>query len=91
MILYPLEVKRQLVSVDAAQGRAAKLAREIIQRRCHRPPDLDTLTCAVEVTMFDLRPFRQVAWIQEDGTKVWIIEAEQPLPHGWRRRQRLRR
>jgi hypothetical protein len=83
VILYPLEVKRMLATVDTAKGRAVKLAREIIQRRCYRPPDLDTLTCAVEVTRFDLRPFREVAWIQEVGTKVFITEAEQPLPHGW--------
>jgi hypothetical protein len=42
--------------------------------------------------MFDLRPFREVAWIQDDGTKVWIVEAERPLPFGWAwRRQGLRK
>lgn len=47
------------------------------------PPDLDALICNVEVTMSDLRPFADVAWTLEDGTKVWITEAEQPLPWGW--------
>jgi hypothetical protein len=37
----------------------------------------------MEVTLFDLRPFSGATWIQEDGTKVWITEAEQPLPFGW--------
>jgi hypothetical protein len=69
--------------VDTAKGRAVQLARQIIQRRGYLPPDLDTLACNVEVTMFDLRPFRQVAWIQEDGTEVWITEAERPLPSDW--------
>jgi hypothetical protein len=82
-ILYTLEVKRQLATVDPAKGRAVKLARRIIRRDCYRPPDLDTLHCTVEVTSFDLRPFAEVAWTLDDGTKVWITEAEQPLPFGW--------
>jgi hypothetical protein len=83
VVLYPLEVKRQLATLDAATARAIELARQIIQRRCYRPPNLDALTCTVEVTMFGLRPFREVAWIQDDGTEVWITEAERPLPFGW--------
>jgi hypothetical protein len=82
-VLYPPEVKRQLATLEAATGGAVDLAHQIIHRRCYRPPDLDTLACDVEVTMFDLRPFREVPWIQEDGTKVFITEAEQPLPYGW--------
>jgi hypothetical protein len=83
VILYPLEAKRQLATLEAATVRAIELARQIITRRCYRPPDLDALTCNVEVTMFDLRPFTDVAWIQEDGTKVFLTEAEQPLPSDW--------
>ena len=83
VVLYPPEVKRQLATLEAATARAVDLARQIIQRRCYRPPDLDTLTCSVEVTMFDLRPFRDVAWTLEDGTKVFLTEAEQPLPSDW--------
>ena len=83
VILYPLPVKRQLATLEAASARAIELARATIQRRCYRPPDLDTLTCTVEVTMFDLRPFTDVAWIQDDGTKVFLTEAEQPLPSDW--------
>jgi hypothetical protein len=83
VILYPPEVKRQLATLEAAKARAAELARQIIQRRCYRPPDPDTLACSAEVTMFDLRPFADVAWIQEGGTKVFITEAEQPLPSDW--------
>ena len=83
VILYPPEVKRMLGTVDTAKGRAVKLAREIIQRRCYRPADLDTLTCTVEMTLFDLRPFADVAWVLEDGTKVFLTEAEQPLPSNW--------
>ena len=82
-VLYPLEVKRRLVTLDTAKGRAVKLARRIIRRDCYRPPDLDTLACSVEVTMFDLRPFTDVAWIQDDGTKGFLTEAEQPLPSDW--------
>jgi hypothetical protein len=33
------------------------------------------LARTVEVTLFDLRPFAEVAWTLEDGTKVWIVEA----------------
>jgi hypothetical protein len=83
VVLYPLEVKRRPVTVDTAKGRAVKLAREIIQRRCHQPPDLDALTCNVEVTLFDLRPFAEVAWTLDDGTEVFLTEAEQPLPSDW--------
>jgi hypothetical protein len=83
VILYPPEVKRQLATLEAATARAIDLARQIIQRQTHRPPDLDALRCAVEVTRFDLRPFAEAAWTQEDGTKVWVVEAEQPLPFGW--------
>jgi hypothetical protein len=74
---------RELATLDAASARAVQLARQIIQRRGYLPPDLDTLACNVEVTMFDLRPFREVAWIQEDGTEVWITEAERPVPSDW--------
>ena len=57
-----------------------ELARQILQRRCYRPPAVDGHACTVEVTMFDLRPFADVAWIQEDGTKVFLAEAERPRP-----------
>ena len=83
VVLYPLKVKRQLATLEAATCRAIELARQIITRRCYRPPDLDALTCTAEVTMFDLRPFTDVAWIQDDGTKVFLTEAEQPLPSDW--------
>jgi hypothetical protein len=83
VVLYPPGIKRQLATLEAASARAVDLARQLIHRQCYRPPDLNTLTCNVEITMFDLRPFSEVAWIQEDGTKVWIVEAEQPLPFGW--------
>ena len=82
-ILSPLEVKRQLATLEAASARAIELARQIITRRCYRAPDLDALQCSVEVTMFDLRPFADVAWIQDDGTQVLLTEAEQPLPSDW--------
>jgi hypothetical protein len=83
VVLYPLEVKRQLATLEAATACAIELARQIITRRCYRPADLDTFQCTAEVTRFDLRPFVDVAWIQEDGTKVWLTEAEQPLPSDW--------
>jgi hypothetical protein len=83
VILYPPEVKRQLATLENATRRAIELARQIITRRCYRPPDLDTLACFVEVTLFDLRPFTDVAWTLEDGTKVFLTEAEQPLPSDW--------
>ena len=69
--------------METASGRAIELARAIINRQCYRPLDLDTLTRTVEVTMVDLRPFADVAWIQEDGTKVWLTEVERPLPWEW--------
>jgi hypothetical protein len=61
--------------LEAATARAIELAREIIQRDCCRPPDLDALACTAEIKMFDLRPIADVAWTLEDGTKVWIVEA----------------
>jgi hypothetical protein len=82
-VLYSLEVKRQLATLEAATARAIELARQIIQRRCYQPPDLGALTCAVEVTRFDLRPFAEVGWTLDDGTKVFLTEAERPLPFGW--------
>ena len=86
VVLYSLAVRRRLATLEAATARAIELAREIIQRDCCRPPNLDSLTCSVEVTMFDLRPFADVAWTLEDGTKVFLTQAEQPLPsdRGWR-------
>ena len=87
VILYPPEVKRQLATLEAAGARALELARQKIQRDLFRPPKLEALQCSVGVIEFDLRPFREVAWIQEDGTKVWIVEAERPLPYGWAWRQ----
>lgn len=83
VILYPLPVKRQLATLEAASARAIELARQIIQRQAYHPPDLDTLACTAEVTMFDLRPFTDVAWKLDDGTKVFLTEAEQPLPSDW--------
>jgi hypothetical protein len=83
LVLYPPDVKRRLATREAATARAIELARQIIHRRCYRPPDLDSLQCTGEVTTFDLRPFSEMAWTLEDGTKVWVVEVEQPLPHGW--------
>jgi hypothetical protein len=83
VVLFPPEVKRRLATLEAAGARSMELARQIIQRRCYRPPDLDALTCTAVVTMFDLRPFTDVPWIQDDGTKVFLTEAEQPLPSDW--------
>ena len=83
VVLYSLEVKRQLATLETASARAIELARQIIQRRCYLPPDLDALTCIAEVTRFDLRPFADVAWIREDGTNVFLTEAERPLPSDW--------
>jgi hypothetical protein len=76
VILYPIEVKRRLATLEAASARALELAREIIQRDLFRPPVLEALKCSVEVIEFDLRPFWEVAWTLEDGTKLWITEAE---------------
>jgi hypothetical protein len=41
VVLFPPEVKRQLATLEAATGRAVELARQIIQRDCYRPPNLD--------------------------------------------------
>jgi hypothetical protein len=84
VVLYPLEVKRRLVTVDTAMGRAVKLTRGSIRRRYYQPPDLDRLAPTVEVTRLNLRPFAEVAWTLEEGTKVWPVGAEQPLRFGWR-------
>ena len=43
-VLYRPELKRQLATLKSATTRAIELARQIIQRRCYRPPDFDALT-----------------------------------------------
>jgi hypothetical protein len=53
VVLYPLEVKRGLVTVDTAEARAVELARQMVQYRLFRPPNLDVLQCSAEVTLFD--------------------------------------
>ena len=80
VVLYPLEVKRKLATVDTAKARAIKLAGELIERCCHRPPRLEALRCSAEVVEFDLQPFGPARWSLEDGTKVWITEVDR-APH----------
>jgi hypothetical protein len=75
-ILYPIEVKRQLATLEAATGRALELARQKIERDLFRPPVLEALKCTVEVIEFDLRPSWDVASTLNDGTRVWITEVE---------------
>src|SRR3954452_11841104 len=48
LVLYPLEVKRQLAAVDNAKARAVQLARQAIQNRLVEPPDLEALNCSAE-------------------------------------------
>jgi hypothetical protein len=79
VILYPIEVKRQLATVDNAKACAVELARQIIERDCFRPPILEALNCSVEVTLYHLRPLQRPHWILEDGTKVWLAEVERDL------------
>ena len=67
VVLYPIEVKRQLATLEAATARAIELARQKIQRALAMPPNLETLKCSVEVLEFDLRPFWDVATTLEDG------------------------
>jgi hypothetical protein len=50
LVLYPLEVKRQLATVDNAKARAIQIARQILQKRLDRLPDLDALNCSAVVT-----------------------------------------
>ena len=76
VVLYPIEVKRQLATPNRAKARAVELGRQKIQRDLFRPPKLEALQCSVGVIEFDMRPFREVAWTLEDGTKVWITEVE---------------
>jgi hypothetical protein len=76
VVLFPIEVKRQLATLEAATTRAIELAAEKIQRDLFRPPLLEALKCSVEVIDFDLRPFWEVATPLEDGTKIWLTEVE---------------
>jgi hypothetical protein len=76
VVLFPIEVKRQLATLEAATARAIELARRKIQRALAMPPNLEALKCSVEVIEFDLRPFWDVATTLEDGTKVWLTEVE---------------
>jgi hypothetical protein len=76
VVLYPLEVKRWLATVEAAKARAVELARQLIERDCFRPPGLEALTCSVEVTLYDPRPLQRPHWMLDDGTKVWLAEVE---------------
>jgi len=59
VVLYPIEVKRRLATVDTANARAVKLAKAIIECDCCRPPNPDALSRIAAVTQFDLRPFLQ--------------------------------
>jgi hypothetical protein len=75
-----------LGDLDNLQGSATKALERFggtLAEPGYLPLDLDALTCTAEVIPFDLRPFTDVAWIQPDGTKVWLTEAEQPLPSDW--------
>jgi hypothetical protein len=83
VVLYSLEVRCRLATLEAATARALDLARAIIVRRCYLPPDFDALSCTVEVTRFDLRPLAEVARTLDDGTQVFLTGAEQPLPSDW--------
>ena len=76
VVLFPVEVKRQLATLEAATARAIELAAQKIQRRLVLPPNLEALQCSVQVIDFDLRPFWDVASTLEDGTKVWLTEVE---------------
>jgi hypothetical protein len=89
VVLYPLEVKRRLATVETAKARALELARQIIERDCFRPPILEKLNCQVEVTHYDLRPLQRPHWVLDDGTKVWLAGVERDpdapcQPPAWR-------
>ncbi|HEY0790260.1 MAG TPA: hypothetical protein VGD78_04270 [Chthoniobacterales bacterium] len=76
VVLYPIEVKRQLRTVEAAFAQAQEIARRQIEARLYKPPDLDALETSVEVVMLDLSPWTEVHRTLDDGTKVWLTEAE---------------
>ena len=67
---------------SAAKARALEIARKQVQDRIYKAPDPDGLETSTEVLMFDLRPWLHVHDILEDGTKVWLTEAERWRPDG---------
>src|SRR5947209_6182621 len=76
VVLFPLEVKRQLKTLPVAQARALEIARQQVNDRIEAP-DLETST---EILTLDLSPLGEVHRILDDGTKVWLTEAERWLP-----------
>jgi hypothetical protein len=80
VVLFPEEVKRQLGNATAAKSRAREIARQQINDRPYNPPDLDAFEASAEVVLFDLSPLREVHRTVDDGTKVWLSEAERWLP-----------
>ena len=80
VVLFPLEVKRQLKTLRAAQARSLEIARQMIQDRIYKAPDMDALESKAEVILFDLFPLGDVHRVLDDGTKVWLSEAERFYP-----------
>jgi hypothetical protein len=80
VVLYPEDVKRQLGTATAALARALEIAREQIQDRLYKPPDLDALEASAEVVTLDLGPLGDVHLTLDDGTKVWLSVVERWLP-----------
>src|SRR5947209_5112955 len=54
VVLFPLEVKRQLKMFRVAQVRALEIAGKLIEDLLYKAPDLDALEVLSEVAMLDL-------------------------------------
>jgi hypothetical protein len=79
LVLYPIEVKRQLATVENAKARAVEIARWLIPQRLLDPPDLDKLNCSAEVIQYGLGWLWDVRQTLEDGTNVWLSEVERHI------------
>jgi hypothetical protein len=67
-MVYPPEVKQQL--------RTWEIARKMINDPIYKAPALDPLEASAEVVMIDLFPLGDVHRVLDDGTRVWLSEAE---------------
>jgi hypothetical protein len=86
VVLYPPEAMLQLRTVDAAKAWAVEIARKRTRERIYKAPDLDALASKAEGVLLDLRPLWHAHQVLDDGTKVWLSEAERVFPRwkqGW--------
>jgi hypothetical protein len=59
-----------------AKARVLEIARKQIQDRLYKPPDLGALQVSVKTAIVILLPLGDAHRVLDDGTKVWLSDAE---------------